>query len=139
MAFSFKYKPIKLESGVVYRPLIPLTLHEKQSFDVFAMLDSGSDVTILPKEVADALGLELGEDNKVTGISRNPIKAKESNVTIKFGKGHELYTFKIRVLIPLETENIPIIIGREGFFNQFKITFDEQRKAIEFKKVQVLV
>lgn len=135
MTFSFKYKPVKLKSGIIHRPIIPLAFREKQSLSVFAMLDSGSDLTVIPLEVAEELGLELKDENEISGISKKPVKAKESSVVIEFGKGHEIYSFRVPVLVPIEAEDMPIIIGREGFFNQFKIIFNEQRKEIEFKKI----
>jgi hypothetical protein len=63
-----------------------------------------------------------------------PVKSREGKVRIIFGKNHENYSFDIPVLIP-EKENMPIIIGRLGFFNQFRITFSETERKIEFKKV----
>jgi hypothetical protein len=31
--------------------------------------------------------------------------------------------------------NIPVLIGRAGFFEEFEITFDERRERISLKKV----
>lgn len=134
MSFHFKYKAVILKSGSkIYRPLIPLRIKAKDSFDALAILDSGSDTTIIPKEIAEVIGIEYKNDNYISGISGIPIKAKEGKVNIEFGKGREVYSFEIPVLIP-EKENLAVIIGRFGFFEQFKITFDESRKRIEFKK-----
>ncbi len=33
-----------------------------------------------------------------------------------------------------EREDISVIIGRAGFFSQFKITFIEEERKMEFKK-----
>ena len=40
----------------------------------------------------------------------------------------------VPILVPIEQEDVSIIIGRAGFFDQFKITFIEAEKKIEFKK-----
>lgn len=45
----------------------------------------------------------------------------------------EIYNFEIPILVP-EKEDVPIIIGRIGFFEQFKITFVEAERKLEFKK-----
>ena len=132
MAFSFRYKPVNLSSGKIYRPLIPLTFNGKESIDIFGLLDSGSDMTIIPADMAEAIGINL--ENEISGISGSSIKAWESFISLKFGKGHEIYEFKIPVLVPQDTEYSKIIIGRQGFFNQFKIIFIENEKRIEFKK-----
>lgn len=136
MSFSFKYKPVVLKSGeVIKRPIIPFTVVGKERLALFGILDSGSDNTIISEDIAAILGVELMKDNEIFGISRNPVKAKESKLDVIFGKGNEIYEFQIPVLVPLIEEDIPIIIGREGFFNHFKITFNETEKKIEFKKI----
>jgi predicted aspartyl protease len=135
MTFTFKYKSVKLKSGKnILRPMIPLTIQAKEKIDLVGILDSGSDITIIPKEIAEAVGIDLQEENEISGISGIPVKARQAKVSVNFGRGHEIYSFNIPVLIP-EKENIPIIIGRMGFFEQFKITFAEADKKIEFKKV----
>ena len=134
MTFSFKYKPERLSSGaILHRPLIPITLEGKEKIDVFSILDSGSDMSIIPKEIAEVLEIKTIKENEVSGITGSAIWAREGKLRIHFGKGHEGYSFEIPVLIP-EKENLSAIIGRAGFFNQFKITFIESDKRIEFKK-----
>lgn len=135
MVFYLKYKPVILSSGAkIYRPLIPLTLEGEVKLDVLTILDSGSDVTIIPEEIASVLGLRFTRDNEVTGIGGSSLKAKEASLRVTFGKGHETYGFDIPVLVP-EKKDVPIIIGRAGFFEQFKITFFEAEGKLEFKKV----
>jgi hypothetical protein len=135
MTFSFKYKSIRLNSGdIIYRPLIPLTLIGKEKLDILAILDSGSDITIIPKEIAEILSIEYTGENEISGISKDKIKAKEGKLLVKFGKGREIYDFEIPILVPIDKENLSIIIGRAGFFNEFKISFSESERKIEFKK-----
>lgn len=134
MSFSFKYKPIRLKGGkTIYRPLIPLTIEAKEKLDVIGVLDSGSDMTIIPKEIAEIIGVDYSNENEVSGITGESVKTKQGKLWIRFGKGREDYSFEIPVLVP-EKEGIPIIIGRIGFFEQFKITFSEAEKKIIFKK-----
>ena len=136
MSFNFKYKSVRLKSGeIIPRPMIPLTLNGKEKIDVIGMLDSGSDMTLIPLELAEILEINYTHENEVFGISGIPVKSKEGKISITFGKGHETYNFEIAVLVP-QKENMPMIIGRAGFFNQFKITFFESERKIEFKKVQ---
>lgn len=136
MTFNFKYKSVILKSGSkIYRPIIPMVIKAKESFDVLGILDSGSDITIIPKEIADAIGIEYINDNSISGISGVALSAKEGKIFVEFGKKREIYNFEIPVLIPTDKENLSVIIGRAGFFNEFKITFDEFNKKIEFKKI----
>ena len=135
MTFSFKYKSILLKSGkTIYRPLIPLTFYEKERIDVIAILDSGSDMTVVPKEIAEHVGVKYIGEDELSGITGTKIKAKQGKLNVSFGRGREIYNFIIPVIIP-EKENISIIIGRIGFFDQFKITFSEKERKIIFKKI----
>ncbi len=136
MTFSFRYKPIKLKSdNVIYRPLIPFTLEGKdEKIDFLAMLDSGSDISIIPREIAETLGIQYGKNNEITGISGSPVNSKEGKIKVIFGKGREIYHFEIPILVPIDNINVPIIIGRAGFFEQFRITFLEAERRIDFKK-----
>ena len=125
MVFSFKYKPIKLSKRIIYRPLIKLTIQgNSQSFDIFALLDSGSDIAVIPLDIAELLGLEFIGENKLSGITNNKLDVKQSKMSVIVGKGHEQYKFTIPVLVPINRDFNKIIIGRAGFFNQFNITFD---------------
>jgi len=74
----------------------------------------------------------IGE-NETTGISSKKIKVNEGYLKIIFGKDRQEYFFTIPVLIP-KIEGCQLIIGRLGFFEQFKITFCEAEERIIFKK-----
>ena len=134
MSFSFKYKPIKLKSGRgIYRPLIPLTLVGAEHLDVLAVLDSGSDMTVLPKEIAEVMNIKYFEEDELFGITGAKVKAKIGRITISFGKNREIYNFQIPVVVP-DKENISVIIGRIGFFDNFKITFLKEKSGLSSKK-----
>src|SRR3989344_2264708 len=86
MAFSLKYKPVKLKSGnVIYRPMIPLTLEGNEKIDVFAILDSGSDISIIPKDIATILGIKNTGENEIFGIGGNSLRSSEGIAKISFG------------------------------------------------------
>ncbi|MEK6894900.1 MAG: hypothetical protein AABX48_00075 [Nanoarchaeota archaeon] len=136
MTFSFNYKQTILKSGkIIYRPLIPITLiGSNESLDVIGILDSGSDMSIIPKSIAEVIGVKyLGED-EISGITGKPIKSKQGVINVEFGKDREKTNFQIPVVIP-EKEDVTIIIGRLGFFQNFDITFQERKRKIHFKRV----
>lgn len=139
MSFSFRYKPIKLASGkIIYKPLIPITFKNIISLDILGMIDSGSDLTIIPEELAEILGINYNSESEVYGISGEPLKSRIGVILVKFGKGNEFYEFKIPVIVPTKKQDIPVIIGRIGFFDQFKVTFIESEKRVEFKRYKKL-
>ena len=89
MSFSFKYKPEKLKSGaILYRPLIPITLEGEEKIDVFSILDSGSDMTIIPKEIAEVLNIKsVREERELSVYTSTPLCSIHSLVefNILFG------------------------------------------------------
>lgn len=114
--------------------MIPLTIKGTERIDVIGILDSGSDMSLIPKEIAEEIGIEYFGEEELSGISGKSIKVKQGKVLVIFGKDRENYNFEIPVLVPLEQEDVPIVIGRIGFFDQFKIIFIEAERKIEFKK-----
>ncbi|GEM_PF-6353436 len=75
MSVTFRYKKtIWLGNEERYVPMIPITLIGKEeSFDTFGLLDSGADLSVLPKEVAEIIGVPIDEKTKelIRGVSGN--------------------------------------------------------------------
>ncbi len=70
MAIAFRYKSVKRPDGsFVKAPLVPVTFIGKESFDTFALIDSGADISAMPRETAEILGLNIkGEVSTAYGI-----------------------------------------------------------------------
>lgn len=57
---SFPYFKEKVKDGYVPRPKIPVTINYKgNSMDTPGYIDSGSDITLVPRSMAKCLGIEL--------------------------------------------------------------------------------
>ena len=137
MALYFKYHSLNDGfSNDLKKPTIKITLHGKgktASLDVYALLDSGADVSVIPKGLAEYLRLKFGKEDKAKGIG-GEIKIHNSQVFITMkGKRDEKHYFQIPVQIT-ENDNFPIIIGRRGFFDRFIITIDEKISQVKLKK-----
>jgi hypothetical protein len=100
------------------------------------LVDSGADVSMAPRRLSELLGLnwETGEALSLRGISPKP----ECLVPARI--------FKVELLVPDigVAFNIPIcfadgdasrILGREGFFDAFRIRFDKPNSSSEFELV----
>ena len=135
MTISFKYKSVKRpDDTVVKTPSIPITLIGKESFDTVALLDSGADISAMPKSIAELLGLNL--DGNITlayGIC-GTAKCVESEARIIIQKGHERYEFSLPIKIIFDEYQFPILLGRKGFFDKFIITFDQKNEKVLIKK-----
>jgi hypothetical protein len=137
MAISFKYKRVKRADGVERKlPYIPVYFKKGLSWvETRALLDSGADVSVMPKDFAELLGLDLNaEEEKANGIG-GEVRVVNSKVDIMVKKGHESYSLLIPVQVVLDNTKAPVIIGREGFFDEFVIEFNHLLERIKLKKI----
>ncbi|HLC57572.1 MAG TPA: hypothetical protein VJH95_03300 [Candidatus Nanoarchaeia archaeon] len=137
MVMSFRYKSINRPDGSkIKTPSIPVLLSHKEKFETIALLDSGADFSAIPKGVAEILGISLeGKKEPTHGIGGKAETIK-ATINISIEKDHEHYSFPIHVSIILSEEyNIPVILGREGFFNEFIISFNQSEEKVTLKKI----
>ncbi len=85
------------------------------------MVDSGAARCLFHASLGRAIGLnvEKGQEEDTIGVSGQPTKTYLHNVSLHV-PGHMI---KVRAGF---TDQLPLagILGREGFFEQFRITFD---------------
>ncbi len=136
MTISFKYKSVRRPDGTqVKTPSIPILLKGKESFETIALLDSGADISAMPKAIAEILGLDLkAKRSSAYGIG-GKVESIETKVNITIEKGHERYNFRIPIKIILGRYDFPIILGREGFFDKFVISFNQTEEKISLKRI----
>lgn len=135
MAISFHYKTVKRPDGTdVKIPSIPITLRGKESFDTIAIVDSGADISAIPKGIADILGLDIsGKSSPAFGIGGRT-DAVDTTMEIMVEKGHERYNFRIPVKVIIGPYDFPILLGRAGFFDKFIISFNQSQERILLKR-----
>ncbi|MCD6208165.1 MAG: hypothetical protein J7J06_09290 [Methanosarcinales archaeon] len=92
---------------------------------VIAYLDSGADITLLPKSFIDLLDIEFKEEDikEIGGVggSKVPIVLADLKLMVC---GKEIEVTAAICLV----KNIPYLLGREGIFDHFNICF---KKRIE--------
>ena len=120
--------PYKTDAKGNTFPVISLTFHFKnKKKDFFALIDSGASVSIFLAEVADALGIEIekGEQLYLGGVGGH-IKGYLHRLKIEaVGK-----TFLCPVVFSHEYTVSFNLLGREAFFGQFKIIFEEKKNLL---------
>ncbi len=136
MTLSFHYKIVKRPDGTEVRtPSIPITIKGKESFDTVALVDSGADISAIPKDIAEILGLDIsGETSPAFGIG-GKTDAIDTTMNIIVERGHEKYSFRIPVKIIMGLYDFPVLLGRAGFFDKFVISFDQSNEKILLKRV----
>jgi len=132
MALSYRFKKFRLEDGTyTKRPIVDIILKNSDKYLEFgAILDSGSDLTTIPKSVADYLDLKVkNEEIEMVGY-KGTGKVKQGKVTIIF-KGkvqrQEEALHNVTVAIMQDSEEEDVIIGTTGIFEHFKIIFNDTK------------
>ncbi len=144
MVLTYRFKKERLEDGgYAIRPRILVELSGQDgSVSAPALIDSGCDITVIPEGIAKAIGINMkGEKDKLYAF-RESTEVIRSTVSITFlGKAHRqsVTLNDIPVLISLEKEGIKdeedIVIGVDGVFDAFDITFKKTQNKIILKKV----
>lgn len=136
LIYHFKKLPGK-KGALIKTPSIPITFGSSSSLKLseIALVDSGADCSIIPFGLAEVLNLDLSGDKSVSwGLSGEPIECIETKVKLNFGNSQENYSFEIPVLVS-PNDNCPVILGRKGFFERFKISFTARQGILTLKKL----
>ncbi len=98
-------------------------------------MDSGADVSAMPMEIAEILGLDLnGEKEKVRGVG-GPVDSVKRVINVMIEFDHQRKSIPLEARVILDRENaFPFLLGRD-FFLQFEITFKERDKKVIMKQV----
>ena len=136
MTLSFKYKTVKRPDGTeVKTPSIPVLLSNKQKFETIALIDSGADISAIPRALAEILDLDInGEHHYAYGLG-GKVACTQTTMEITIEKGHEKYSFRIPVKVILENYDFPVLLGRSGFFDKFIISFDQKNERVLLKRI----
>lgn len=133
MAFHYFYSYIEFNDNKgAQRPMVPIKIDD---YEFTGLVDSGSDAIVIPREIAEALDLKAIDQTELSQLDGSTITCDIAEIEFEFGKGHENYKFKSRVLI---ADSPRVILGRGGFFDKFKITFEEDKGFVMFRKIEQL-
>ncbi|MBI4130752.1 hypothetical protein HY468_05520 [Candidatus Roizmanbacteria bacterium] len=96
----------------------------------YPYIDSGADVTLIPLSLGNLLGLRVDNHHvqKIGGISGSvSIIYTKRNMRI----GNSEFTSRIAWSLH---EDVPPLLGRLDVFDQFDITFQQEKKRIVFEE-----
>jgi len=117
--------------GPIHKPIIPVKIiGPHRNVNIFMLLDSGADISLIPYSVGETIGLKLDMANRseIYGIGEGSVPYILTNVNIEIGT----IETSIRIGWTL-IEEVPFIIGRLDFFHQFAIEFREFENRIILK------
>ena len=134
--FSFLYDPrirkaVKINpdqfKDAVPAPLIPIEFYYGTlKIRAEALIDSGADKIIFPKKIAKYLKLPEFEIKKCSGIGGRTDRY-ETEVGLKIGRAGKISELGILPASYTDNDDIPILIGREPIFNEYKIIFEQYK------------
>ncbi|MEK7066047.1 MAG: aspartyl protease family protein, partial [Patescibacteria group bacterium] len=118
------------------RPIVPIKLKNSgQEIGYHVLVDSGADICLFHAEIGEAIGIDItkGEKREVFGVGGKASIYYLHKVTLEVG-GWE-YKVEAGFLPTVGTRIVPYgIVGQIGFFEFFKVIFDQQAGEIELKK-----
>lgn len=130
MALVFRYASLLRSDGTLHHaPIIKVFAHtvEGRFIEVAALVDSGADSTVVPADLAVVLGLSLGEEIKTGGLG-GMVLARKSMLSFTLAKGREKYVLTAPALVLVDNVDVPLILGRNGFFEQFHVYVSSEGK-----------
>ncbi len=114
--------------GTILKPIIPVRLSGPvRAVNVFMLVDSGADLSILPYSVGETLGLQLdiGTRNEVQGIGEGAVPYLLGAVEVQIGG----LALRVRIGWAL-IEEVPFLLGRLDVFGELAIEFREFENKI---------
>ena len=91
-------------------------------------VDSGADLTLVPGDFGKLLDMDLTRNlQNISGVAGSPLRVSVQPAEIGIGS----QTAKARIAVAMRND-VPYLLGREGVFRLFRITFEEYKAQIRF-------
>lgn len=119
-------------------PWIPVKIKANDAEQTFLMLvDSGADNCVFDRDIADFMGINLKDGDLVEtgGLGGSSKVYYFDNIYINVG-GYEIKTRAGFIAGNLLEGRLAGVLGRQGFFDYFKVCIDQKSKEIELKSYQ---
>ena len=131
---EFPFKAIDTDQlGIIYRPVATVRVKGPKNEVLTEMLiDSGADISIIPFELGSYLGflIEKNEDIKSLGGISGGIPVVYRKIRVEIGA----FVINIKVAWAV-VEDVPEILGRVDFFDEFDIEFKQKERKTYLRKV----
>lgn len=127
-SFTFNYKRF----GDRVLPIIPVKIkHKDKSLLTDAYIDSGASISTFSTEIAEHLKINYKKGRTIHPLgTAGHIKAHLTQATLEIS-GLEI---KCNVLFSKQLASKFNLLGLQGVFDTFKITFDNKNKKMIFEK-----
>lgn len=93
-------------------------------------IDSGADMTLVPSDFGKLLGMDLTRDKELlAGVAGAPLRVSLQSAEVKIGSTVQ----RAKIAVALRND-VPYLLGREGLFKAFRITFEEYLGRTSFTR-----
>ena len=129
VSFSYRreFSPVL---GEILRPVANVELKADRGhwFPASMYIDSGADLTLIPSDFGRLLGMNLDKNRSaLAGVTGAPMKVSLQSTEIRIGTSIQ----EAKVAVALRND-VPYLLGRDGVFKAFKITFEEYEALTRF-------
>jgi len=131
---KFKYRSWPVEPSQAFpdktqilRPTIKITLqHQDNTINLYALVDSGSDYCVFPSVVGKRLGIDVksGKKDKAVGFGGKPASIYFHIIKLIIGG------YKADICAGFSDLAPSPLLGHSGFFDQFEVRFNYQKREI---------
>ncbi len=119
------------------RPVLKLELTTTSGRKIYpvGLVDSGADLTLVNIQYAKELGLDVAKlkEKSMRGIGEGTITTFLATFPIKSVELGE------EIIVPacyVDSGNVDVLIGQEGFFDAYKIKFEKDHDTFEITRTK---
>jgi hypothetical protein len=125
-------------SGILHRPKIPIRIVGGVGiFPTLALVDPGSDDTLLPLSVGRLVGAKIDPTQswQVEGIGGQAVAVILGEVGFELTDGTQTFRWSAKVGFVdfADPEDEATIVGHAGFLDYFRAIFDGHRRTLEIE------
>ena len=126
---QFKYRKEFFETlGVIYRPVAEVIfINDDKEVKDFPYIDSGADITLIPRSLGELLGFSVDNEIKeMGGVGGSKVPTILKTLKMRIGE----IEFPIKIAWAL-VEDVPPLLGRADVFDKFEVKFRQKEKITE--------
>lgn len=120
----------------------PANASSNPELRIFGLVDSGADISSIPRRMAEIVGLDLDDATvKTTRSASGEFSTYRTTMYLEIiYKEKRVDVGSVEVAVPKtdpKAENVEehILIGRRGFFDKYRVTFDEAQEIIRLSRI----
>ena len=130
---QFRYDTRYIDDyGFEMVPRVPMVFRNPKNgreLPIFCLVDSGASDTLINREIAESLGIEVkgGNPHSYGGIGGS-VKGYEHTITMRLAGDTREFTIVCSVLALPSYDGL---LGQRGFFDNYKVVFEKYKKRFE--------